>query len=363
MSTSGPSVREVLLDRLEADSMPGERTDGHRVILAIEGGGMRGAISSGMLLALEQLGLRNSIDEVVGTSAGAIAGAFFVTSRGTAGSVLYYTVLNSERFVSRRRLLGGDGAVMDLDYLLDEALPAHGFDWEELVSCDIPLWATVTPADEGDPSRLYRVGRTVDHAREVMAATAALPVLAGASRFIGSKPYVDGGMTEAVPWATAVRRNATHVLVIRSRGFNVDGKLEPHNILERSAARRVVRRVHGPIVTEYVRKSNQRFWSSTESLRSVADGLATPLASGGRSVEVDVVVPAPETDLPDRLEVDTHVLMDALTAGAQAMLDYIDLEGFAVEQRVVVTHPRAPIGKVRTNSLRPIVLDRRNAPR
>ena len=37
---------------------------------------------------------------------------------------------------------------------------------------------------------------------------------------------------------------------------------------------------------------------------------------------------------PDRLEVDTHVLMDALTAGAQAMIEYVDLEGFAVEQRV-----------------------------
>ncbi len=358
----GPAVRDVLLDRLAAGSRPGERDDDYRVVLAIEGGGMRGAISSGMLLALEQLGLRDSIDEVVGTSAGAIAGAFFVTAKGTAGSVLYYTELNSDRFMSRRRLVG-DGAVMDLDYLFDEAMPAHGLEWEHLVDSDIPLWATVTPATEDDPSRLYRVGRSPEHARAVLKATATLPVFAGPSRFIGSRPYVDGGMIEAVPWSSAIERNATHVLVIRSRGFNVDGKIEPHNILERGAAQRVVKRVHGPVVTEAVKRSNERFWSSTEGLRCIVDGNGSSVAAGGRPVVVEAVLPAPETYLPDRLEVDTHVLMDALTAGAQAMIEYVDLEGFAVEQRVVVTHPRAPVGTVRTNSLRPIVLDRRRAPR
>lgn len=362
MTSPRPPVRDVLLDRLASESRPGQRDDDYRVVLAIEGGGMRGAISSGMLLALEQLGLRNSIDEVVGTSAGAIAGAFFVTAKGTAGSVLYYTELNSDRFMNRRRLVG-DGAVMDLDYLFDEAIPANGLDWHDLVNSDIPLWATVTPADEFDPSRLYRVGRSVEHARQVLAATATLPVFAGPSRFIGSKPYVDGGMIEAVPWASAIGRGATHVLVIRSRGFNVDGKLEPHNILERSTARRIVRRVHGPVVTEFVKRSNERFWASTEALRSIVDGNGSSVVAADREIVVDAVVPAPETDLPDRLEVDTHVLMDALTAGAQAMIEYIDLEGFAVEQRVVVTHPRAPVGTVRTNSLRPIVLDRRAASR
>ena len=360
--TDLPSIRDVLLDRLEAGSTPGSRSDDYRVVLAIEGGGMRGAVSSGMLLALEQLGLRNSIDEVVGTSAGAIAGAFFVTNRGTAGSVLYYTVLNSERFMNRRRLMT-DGAVMDLDYLFEEAFPAHGFVWKDLVESDIPLWATVTPADEVDQTLCYRVGESAEHAREVLAATASLPVLAGPSHFIGSKPYVDGGMIEAVPWETALKRDATHVLVIRSRGYNQDGEVEPHSFLERTAARRFVRRVHGQVVTDHVKQSTKRFWMSTESLRRIVEGKSTPVAGSGRAVRIEAVIPDPKTELPDRLEVDTHVLMDALTAGSQAMLDFIDIEGFAVEQRVVITHPRAPVGRVRTDSLRPIVIDRRVATR
>ena len=358
----GPSVRDLLLGRLADDSRPGNRSDDYHLVIAIEGGGMRGAISSGMLLALEQMGLRNSVDEVVGTSAGAIAGAFFVTAKGTAGSVLYYTELNSEQFMQRRRLLS-DGAALDMDYLLDVAIPAHGLVWEDVINADIPLWATVTPAHEDDDTTMFRVGESVSHARQVLAATATLPVFAGSSRFVGSKAYVDGGMAEAVPWQSAIGRNATHVLVIRSRRFNVDGKLEPVNILERGAALRVVNRVHGPVVADFVKRSNERFWMSTESLRSLTEGRGTAVVSNGRPVVVEAVVPGPETDLPDRLEGDRHVLMDALTEGAQAMVDYIDLEGFAVEQRVVVTHPRVPVGRVRTESLRPVVLNPRRTPR
>ena len=362
MTSLRPSVRQVLLDRLDAGSKPGDREDDHKLVLAVEGGGMRGAVSSGMLLALEQLGLRDSVDEVVGTSAGALAAAFFVIGRGTAGSSLFYTVLNSENFMNRRRLVT-DGAVMDLDYLIDTAMPRYGFDWDDILASHIPLWATVTPASEGDPNRLYRVGSTKEHAREVLAATAALPVLSGGNRMVGNRPYVDGGMLEAVPWASAIGRNATHVLVIRSRDFNKGGAIEEHTLVERATARRFVGRLHGEVVAKAVRRSTERFWNSTEALRSVIEGNASSLAGVDRDVEIDVVIPASETVLPERLELDTHVLLDALAAGADAMLRYLDLEGFSVEQRVVVTHPRAPIGRVRTKSLRPIVADRRTLPR
>ena len=254
-------VRDVLLDRLAEGSRPGDRTDGCHVVLAVEGGGMRGAVSSGMLLALEQLGLRNSFDEVIGTSAGAIAGAFFVIGQGTKGSVLYYTVLNGERFVDRRRLVRA-GSVLDLDYLIDEAIEQHGFDWDALLESDIPLWATVSPvdpdeADEADTLRL--VGGTVDHAREVLTATASLPVLAGPSRPIGDRDYVDGGMLEAVPWVSAIRRGATHVMIARSRGFIETGIPEEPNLFERTAVPRLVRRMHGAHVAELVHRAPERF--------------------------------------------------------------------------------------------------------
>jgi hypothetical protein len=62
----------VLAARARAGSQPGRRDDGFRVAPAVEGGGMRGTVSAGMALALDELGLVTAIDAVYGASAGAI---------------------------------------------------------------------------------------------------------------------------------------------------------------------------------------------------------------------------------------------------------------------------------------------------
>ena len=72
-------VLRVLGERARAGSLPGERRDGFRVALAIEGGGMRGTISAGMALALDELGLVSAFDAVYGASAGAITGAWLLS--------------------------------------------------------------------------------------------------------------------------------------------------------------------------------------------------------------------------------------------------------------------------------------------
>ncbi|MBW1714100.1 MAG: patatin-like phospholipase family protein [Deltaproteobacteria bacterium] len=68
-------VLEVLGQRTEAGSLPGQRRDNFKLGLAVEGGGMRGVVSAGMLLGLAQLGLRPALDAVYGASAGALNGA------------------------------------------------------------------------------------------------------------------------------------------------------------------------------------------------------------------------------------------------------------------------------------------------
>src|ERR1700761_7136456 len=74
----GARVHEVLRlirERARSGSQPGQRTDGNRIALSIEGGGMRGTVSAGMALALFERGLVNSFDAVYGSSAGALSGA------------------------------------------------------------------------------------------------------------------------------------------------------------------------------------------------------------------------------------------------------------------------------------------------
>ena len=74
-------VLRALTSRVPGGSQPGARADGLRVALAIEGGGMRGTISAGMAFALHELGLVPAFDAVYGASAGAITGAWLLSSR------------------------------------------------------------------------------------------------------------------------------------------------------------------------------------------------------------------------------------------------------------------------------------------
>ena len=80
---AGPAAPHEVLRALAArqgtGSRPLARDDGLRIALIIEGGGMRGVISAGMALALDELGLVPAFDAVYGASAGAITGAWLLS--------------------------------------------------------------------------------------------------------------------------------------------------------------------------------------------------------------------------------------------------------------------------------------------
>lgn len=80
MSLNHPTM-QVLGDRLRNQSKPGARSDGLKVGLVVEGGGMRGAVTGGMLMQLHDLGLKDLFDVVYGSSAGAINATYFLTGQ------------------------------------------------------------------------------------------------------------------------------------------------------------------------------------------------------------------------------------------------------------------------------------------
>lgn len=65
-------------------TMPKE--DGFRVALVVEGGGMRGCVTAGMVAAIHYLGLEDTIDVVYGSSAGTVIGAYCKSTEFFASS-------------------------------------------------------------------------------------------------------------------------------------------------------------------------------------------------------------------------------------------------------------------------------------
>ena len=105
-------VGRALLERRARGYGAGECDDGHRIALAIEGGGMRGSVGAGMAAALLSLGFGDCFDDVYGASAGALVGAGFVAAAGggkpswRSGCSVYYDMLTgtSRRFIDTQML-------------------------------------------------------------------------------------------------------------------------------------------------------------------------------------------------------------------------------------------------------------------
>jgi hypothetical protein len=110
--------------------------DGFRVALAVEGGGMRGCVTAGMVTAIHYLGLEDTIDVVYGSSAGTVIGAYFITRQlPWFGPELYYDALTmaGDKFINTKRFLRAVGLGL-LDPRLTKDVRVRGVECDRLLS-------------------------------------------------------------------------------------------------------------------------------------------------------------------------------------------------------------------------------------
>lgn len=214
-----PGARRLIAaleGRRHERSHPGLRDDGFRIALAVEGGGMRGAVSAGMALGLAELGLLPLFDAVYGASAGAIAAAWLLSSRpeGLRG---FSDPTFAKALIRGRNMLRGRPMV-DVTRLIEviyrEVCP---LDFASVLANPIELHLLATDVVTGRAVDLHTELRDEAALRLAMRASAALPLLAGGPVALGGRRYFDAGLVESVPFRQALRDGATHVLVLRSR--------------------------------------------------------------------------------------------------------------------------------------------------
>src|SRR6476659_5404086 len=71
--------------------------DPSRPALVVQGGGLRGIYSLSALAVLEELGLRDAFSRVIGSSAGAINGAYFLAGQARESISIYTEDLSNRR--------------------------------------------------------------------------------------------------------------------------------------------------------------------------------------------------------------------------------------------------------------------------
>jgi predicted patatin/cPLA2 family phospholipase len=207
---------EIIKRRKTVASVPMQRGDGFHVALVIEGGGMRGVASGGMVSGLERLGLLNCFDSVHGSSAGAAAGAYFVAGQAQFGTRMFYEDLCGEEFINKGRILHG-GPVMDTSFLVDHVMTeVKPIDFATLSDSKVPLHIVTTDIDSGLPVTKSRFNDYESY-REFLKASVSIPFIAGRPQVIEGKRLTDGGLLQQIALQSAFASGASHVLVLQTR--------------------------------------------------------------------------------------------------------------------------------------------------
>lgn len=222
----------ALQARREEGSQPGARTDGLRIALAIEGGGNRSAYSAGMALALDEAGLTDAFDDVYGTSGGALNAAWLLSGEAQRWMRSWaWPEVAAAKITDLRRVLRG-GPLVDLRRLVHHVYESiTPMDFAAILANPIGFHPMATDSRTGEAADLAPYVTDRLSLQTALRASACMPLLAGRPVRVGGRTYVDGGLSEGVPYRTALAQGATHVLVLRTR--RSDQSAEPPSRLER----------------------------------------------------------------------------------------------------------------------------------
>jgi predicted patatin/cPLA2 family phospholipase len=168
-----------------------------RLGLVLEGGGMRGLFTAGVLDALFAARIR--FDGIIGVSAGAAFGCNYKSRQ--PGRVLRYNL----RFCRDRRYWGWGslfrtGDLFNADFCY-RALPLELDPWDAAAFEADPtrFWAVATDADTGAPA-CVEIARTDATTLDWFRASSSMPLVSRPVP-IGGRRYLDGGLSDSIPLA------------------------------------------------------------------------------------------------------------------------------------------------------------------
>lgn len=173
---------------------------------------MRAAYSAGAIAPLIEYGFSDTFEHVIGASAGAINGAYFIAADPDTYKT-YTDDLTNKKFVN---LLRKDKKV-DIDYLVDQVIKhKRPIDLDRLRTAHAQLHTVLTNATTGK-RHILSDHTTFENIYEEFRATAALPILYDKPVTIDGKEYVDGGISDLLPVDIAIRLGCTDIVVIMTR--------------------------------------------------------------------------------------------------------------------------------------------------
>lgn len=181
--------------------------------IVLEGGGLRGAYTAGVLDAFIENGI--SFDYGNGVSAGAGTLSNFIS--GNAGRSRDACLCPRKDSYYGMREFFRSGKFMNLDRLYGEFLYKEpAFDFETYFANPMEREYTATNCVTGKAEYLTDDG-TVEHYVDISKASCALPIISRPVT-IGDNKYMDGSVTDPIPIDRAIAKGCERVIVISTKG-------------------------------------------------------------------------------------------------------------------------------------------------
>ncbi|MBD3108445.1 patatin family protein [Bacillus sp. AGMB 02131] len=183
-----------------------------KVGLVLEGGGMRGIYTVGVLDLL--LDYQIHTDYVIGVSAGACHGISYVSNQRGRSFKINTGYLDDPRYLSFKNYLKTK-SIFGMDFIFDE-IPnkLDLFDYDQFKSSNCEFVAGVTDVQTGKP--VYFGKEHFDRDTTILRASSSIPVFAPIVEYHGGK-YLDGGTSDPIPVRKAMEDGCDQVIVVLTR--------------------------------------------------------------------------------------------------------------------------------------------------
>ncbi len=190
--------------------------------LVLEGGGMRGVYTSGVLDAMMDAGLR--ADYVVGVSAGANNGVSFVSGQRGRSIRINLNYIDDSRYLSFQNFIR-ERSLFGMRFLFEEiANKLDPFDYEAFLRSPTEFVAGVTDVKTGRPA--YFNKSYINHDSTVLRASSSIPMFSPVVHYLGGA-YLDGGTTDPIPFEKALSDGCERIVVVLTRDRGYEKKPEP----------------------------------------------------------------------------------------------------------------------------------------
>ena len=188
-----------------------------KIGLVLEGGGMRGLYTTGVLDHFMEREVR--LDYVIGVSAGACNGLSYVSRQPGRNLRVNTQYIGDKRYLSLRNFMT-TGSLFGMDFIFEE-LPyrLEPMDFDAFSQNPCEFVAGVTDVETGRPVYFPKLD-SMEEESMVLRASSSLPIFSPKVSFRG-REYLDGGTSDPIPFQKALEDGCDRLVVVltRERGY------------------------------------------------------------------------------------------------------------------------------------------------